>query len=133
MSSPVSHARLGRGVPLPIAWPGGLPCPWTEGTVDTVACTRPPGASDRANEVGPDWNSSPAVPAQEPAWLVGRLRLGSGMPAPAGQIPLPRRGGERASHRQDCSQSVPGRSFSANLKPPLEIVSPRGPSGSGAA
>jgi hypothetical protein len=21
-----------------IAWPGGLPCPWNRGTVDTVAC-----------------------------------------------------------------------------------------------
>src|SRR5215218_3449703 len=25
-------------LPSWIAWPGGLPCPWTRGTVDTVAC-----------------------------------------------------------------------------------------------
>src|SRR5215207_4935565 len=29
---------LGHGVPVPVAWPGGLPCPWNRGTVDTVAC-----------------------------------------------------------------------------------------------
>jgi hypothetical protein len=28
----------GRG--LSVAWPGGLPCPWTPGTVDTVACRK---------------------------------------------------------------------------------------------
>jgi hypothetical protein len=27
--------------------------------------------------------------ARVPAWLVGRLRLGPGMPAPSGQIPPP--------------------------------------------
>jgi hypothetical protein len=27
-------------LPLPVAWPGGLPCPWTRGTVDTVACRK---------------------------------------------------------------------------------------------
>jgi hypothetical protein len=25
-------------LPLPVAWPDGLPCPWNRGTVDTVAC-----------------------------------------------------------------------------------------------
>ena len=25
-------------LPLPVAWPGGLPCPWNRETVDTVAC-----------------------------------------------------------------------------------------------
>jgi hypothetical protein len=28
--------------PLPVAWPGGLPCPWTRGAVDTVACRKTP-------------------------------------------------------------------------------------------
>jgi hypothetical protein len=26
-----ADAGLGHGVPLPVAWPGGLPCPWTRG------------------------------------------------------------------------------------------------------
>src|SRR5918992_2962846 len=33
-----AHARVGHDVPLPDAWPGGLPCPWNRGTVDTAAC-----------------------------------------------------------------------------------------------
>src|SRR5215217_4378888 len=33
-----ADAGLGHGLPLPGAWPGGLPCPWNRGTVDTVAC-----------------------------------------------------------------------------------------------
>src|SRR5215211_46875 len=33
-----ADACLGHGVPLSVAWPGGLPCPWNRGTVDTVAC-----------------------------------------------------------------------------------------------
>jgi hypothetical protein len=28
---------LGHGVPLPVAWPGGLPCLGPRGTVDTTA------------------------------------------------------------------------------------------------
>jgi hypothetical protein len=43
---------LGHGVPLPVAWPGGLPCPWTRGTVDTVACREAAGGKQRSNEVG---------------------------------------------------------------------------------
>src|SRR5215211_7406549 len=30
-----ADAGLGHGAPLPVAWPGGLPRPWTGGTVDT--------------------------------------------------------------------------------------------------
>jgi hypothetical protein len=89
-SSPVSHARLGHGLPLLVAWPGGLPCPWTEGTVDTVACTRPPGASGRANEVGPEGNSSPAVASSGAGWLGGVLAAGGrACQEPSGQIPPP--------------------------------------------
>src|SRR5215218_8079128 len=29
-------------LPSWIAWPGGLPCPWNRGTVDTVACQQSP-------------------------------------------------------------------------------------------
>ena len=45
-------------LPLPVAWPGGLPCPWIRGMVDTGAGH--PGASGRANEVG-RLNQLPAV------------------------------------------------------------------------
>jgi hypothetical protein len=30
--------ELPHPLPLSVAWPGGLPCPWNRGTVDTVAC-----------------------------------------------------------------------------------------------
>jgi hypothetical protein len=39
---------------------------------------RPPGASDRANEVGPTGSTAGHWSALEPSWLVGRLRLGVG-------------------------------------------------------
>jgi hypothetical protein len=29
-------------LPLSVAWPGGLPCPWNRGTMDTVACRESP-------------------------------------------------------------------------------------------
>ena len=39
---PVRHSsgRLVRCCPPGIGWPGGLSCPWTRGTVDTVACRK---------------------------------------------------------------------------------------------
>jgi hypothetical protein len=33
-----ADAGLDHGPALPGAWPGGLPCPWKRGMVDTVAC-----------------------------------------------------------------------------------------------
>jgi hypothetical protein len=54
-------------------------------------------------------SGSPALPARVPGWLVGRLRLGVGHastvrpdPSTLGAV------GERGSHREDCSQSIPG-------------------------
>jgi hypothetical protein len=32
--------ELPHACPFLIAWPGGLPCPWNRGTVDTVACRK---------------------------------------------------------------------------------------------
>src|SRR4029450_10481200 len=48
-------------LPFPDAWPGGLPCPWTRGTVDTEAAARPPGTSGGGNDGGPDWIRAPGV------------------------------------------------------------------------
>jgi hypothetical protein len=76
-------------LPLPVAWPGGLPCPWTRGTVDTVACcktTRDKRWSQRSRPCDQDCR---AGSAQEPGWLVSACGWGSGMPAPSGQIPPP--------------------------------------------
>ena len=36
-----AKVRLGSvGASLLNAWPGGLPCPWNRGTVDTVTCSK---------------------------------------------------------------------------------------------
>jgi hypothetical protein len=48
-----ADAGLGHRVPLPDAWPGGLPCPWNRGRWTPWHAARPPGASGGANEVGP--------------------------------------------------------------------------------
>src|SRR5215217_2724740 len=73
---------LGHGPALLNAWPGGLPCPWTRGTVDTVACARPPGASDRANEVGPTGSTADHGVGSGAGLVGGRLRLGVGHASP---------------------------------------------------
>src|SRR5215217_1325981 len=69
---------LGHGVPPPVAWPGSLPCPWTRGRWTPRHAARPAGASGGANEVGPTESTAGRWSAQEPSWLVGRLRLGVG-------------------------------------------------------
>jgi hypothetical protein len=75
----------------PFLLPGRAVCPalGTRGTVDAWRAARPPGASRGANEAGPARSGCRAGSAQEPAWLVEGLRLGSGMPVPSGQIPPP--------------------------------------------
>src|SRR4029453_4586979 len=50
---------LGHVVPLPVAWPGGLPCPWNRGTVDTRAAV---GREAPAVATG-----SPCLPASRPS------------------------------------------------------------------
>jgi hypothetical protein len=46
------------------------------GTVDTVACSRSPGASDGANEVGHAIKLAGPWPARVPSWLVDTLAAG---------------------------------------------------------
>src|SRR4029450_9367511 len=54
-AQPAKLKGVCHGPALPGVWSGGLPCPGNRGTVHTGAghqATRPPGASDRADEVG---------------------------------------------------------------------------------
>jgi hypothetical protein len=62
-------------LPLPVAWPGGLPCPWNRGTVDAVACRETTRASGGANEVGPTGSGCRAGSAQVPSWLAALAAL----------------------------------------------------------
>jgi hypothetical protein len=50
---------LGHGVPLPVAWPGGLPCPWTPG--DGGHHGIPTGHQEQAAE--PAWYAAPDADA----------------------------------------------------------------------
>jgi hypothetical protein len=68
------------------AWPGGLPCRWNRGPVDTVACRESPRGKPKSQRSRPWIKLAEHGSAREPGWLVGRLRLGSAMPAPPGQI-----------------------------------------------
>src|SRR4029450_11730426 len=106
-----ADAGLGHGVPLPVAWPGGLPCPWNQGTVDAVACRKTTRGRRQNQRSRPDWIRSPAN---------GRLGCrvgwrsacgwGSGMPAPSGQIPPPWAGrGNEGPPPRERSVAAPTR------------------------
>src|SRR4029450_3531217 len=95
--------------PLPVAWPGGLPCPWNRGRWTPWHATRPPGASGRANEVGHESRCRPSVGSG--AGLVGgALAAGVGHASTVRADP-PTLGvvGERGSHHERCSQLGSGR------------------------
>jgi hypothetical protein len=64
--------------PPRVAWPGGLPCPWTRATVDALACSKAARGKLRSQRSRPDWMNCRPWSARVPAWLVGRLRLGVG-------------------------------------------------------
>src|SRR5215212_8359649 len=90
----------GRAV-CPALGPGGRCTPWH--------ALRPPGASDRANEVGPTGSGRRPWPARVPGWLVECLRLGVGHASTV----RPDRStlgvvGERGSGHESCLQLVPG-------------------------
>ena len=72
-----------------VAWPGGLPCPWNRGTVDTVACRETTRGKRQSQRSRPWIRTAGRGSAQVPGWLVGACGWGSGMPAPSGQIPPP--------------------------------------------
>jgi hypothetical protein len=77
-------------VPFRPEMPGRADCPALEtgGRWTPWHATRPPGASDGANEVG-HASSQPSMLSLWPGWLVGRLRLGVGHASTVGQIPPP--------------------------------------------
>src|SRR5512132_3286198 len=74
--APASPAPTAAYLPLSVAWPGGLSCPWNRGTVDTVAC-RESTRGKRQSQRSRPWIDCRAPSAQEPSWLA-RLRLGVG-------------------------------------------------------
>jgi hypothetical protein len=87
--APASPARTAACL-SPGAWPGGLPCPWTRGTVDTVAChqaTRGKRWSQRSRPVLDQVAEWARLGCRLGWW--GACGLWSGMPAPSGQIPPP--------------------------------------------
>ncbi len=55
-------------LPLPVAWPGGLPCPWNRGTVDTVACRESTRGQATEPTKSADWINRQAWSARVPGW-----------------------------------------------------------------
>jgi hypothetical protein len=102
-----ADAGLGHGVPLPGAWPGGLPCPWTRGTVDTVACQL--GHQGQATE-----------PTKSAMHQARRPWVGSGAGLVGGALAA---GGRACQHRPARSLH-PGRGGRSRL-PPREPLAAR--------
>jgi hypothetical protein len=69
----------GRAVSLPLE----------PGDGGAVACHQATRGKRQSQRSRPDWINCRAGSAQVPGWLVGRLGLGSGMPAPSDQLPSP--------------------------------------------
>jgi hypothetical protein len=120
---PAKLGCLGHDSALLNAWPGGLPCPWNRGTVDTVAWHQAARGKRWSQRSRPCMKVAGLGPAQEPSWLVERLWLGIGHastvrpdPSTLGVV------GERGSHHEDCLQPVPG-----SAGQPLREDSPDGP------
>src|SRR5512133_253811 len=108
-------------LPLPGAWPGGLPCPWNRGTVDTVAC-RESTRGKRQSQRSRPWIKIAGC---------GRLRCrvgwwgacgwGSGMPGTVRPDPSTLGAvGERGSRRESCLQLVPGCWSQLEIRLPVE-------------
>src|SRR5215203_1960490 len=95
-------------LPLPVAWPGGLPCPWNRGTVDAVACRETARGKRRSQRSRP-WIRLPSGLGSGAGLVGGALAAGVGHastvrpdPSTLGAV------GERGSHRESCSQLVSG-------------------------
>src|SRR5215211_5393684 len=95
-------------LPLSVAWPGGLPCPWTRGTVDTVAC-RETARGKRWSQRSRPCMKLPTCVGSGAGLVGGALAAGVGHastvrpdPSTLGAV------GVGGSHREDCSQSGSG-------------------------
>ena len=101
-----AHAGLGHDAALLNAWPGGLPCPWNRGTVNTVACQQSPRGKRRSQRSRPvlDQVAERARLRCRVGWW-GACGWGSGMSAPVRPDPSTLGvAGARGSHQEDCSQ-----------------------------
>src|SRR5215207_5421475 len=67
-------------LPLPGAWPGGLPCPWNRGTVDAVAC-RETIRGKRWSQRSRPWIRLPSGLGSGAGLVGGACGWGSGMPS----------------------------------------------------
>jgi hypothetical protein len=124
--APASPTRR-SACPFPVAWPGGLPWPWNRGTVDAVACQQAARGKRQSQRSRPWIRPAGHRSARVPGWLVGRLRLGSGMPSTVRPGPSTLGVvGERGSRHESCSQLAPGSAVrrenqvhSGGVVPPL--------------
>ncbi len=89
--APASPARTAACLPLSVAWPGGLPALGPTGRWTPWHAPRPPGASDRVNEVGYG------------------LGLPSGLGSGAGLVGGVLAAGGRACHYRPARSLHPGR------------------------
>jgi hypothetical protein len=101
--------ELSHACPFSVAWPGGLPCPWNRGTVDTEACQQSTRGKRWSQRSRPCTKIGDHGSAQVPGWLAECLRLGVGHastvrpdPSTLGAV------GERGSHYEGCLLPVAG-------------------------
>jgi hypothetical protein len=91
----------------PDAWPGGLPCPWNRGTVDTVAC--------RETTRGKRWSQR-----SRPDCINRRPWVGSGAGLVGGALAA----GSWACQHRPASSLHPGRGGRTRLPPRGPLAGP---------